>query len=506
MKAIVVFYDSLNKRFLPQYQPDCGTIAPNFARLAEHAVTFDNSYVASMPCIPARRELHTGRSNFLHREWGPLEPFDDSMPEILKKNGIYTHLVSDHLHYWEDGGCTYHNRYSSWEAVRGQEGDHWKGQVERPEIPPVVKVPQQQTGTGESGLWRYDWVNREYIREEKEFPQTQCFELGCEFIEKNHDADQWLLHLETFDPHEPFYVPKEYLDLYPEDYHGKHFDWPRGRADEQPDEIRHCRRQYQALVSMCDRNLGRILDLMDRYDLWKDTMLIVGTDHGFLLSEHGYWGKNQMPYYNEIANTPLFIWDPREKQAGVRRQSLVQMTDWAPTLLDYFGQEIPADMQGKPMRSVIREDEPIRECAMYGVFSGHVNVTDGHYVYMRAPLPEMVDEIYNYTLVPNHMNKRFSIQELRGAQLVPGFSFTKGCPVLKIKGKDKYKVGRFGNLLFDLEKDPGQINPIQDEAIEREMIRKMVRLMKENDSPVEQYDRLGIREFVDWEIERSNWN
>lgn len=53
-----------------------------------------------------------------------MEPYDDSMPEILKKNGIYSHLNSDHYHYWEDGGCTYHNRYSSWENVRGQEGDH----------------------------------------------------------------------------------------------------------------------------------------------------------------------------------------------------------------------------------------------------------------------------------------------------------------------------------------------------------------------------------------------
>ena len=132
MRTIIVFYDSLNKRFLPPYNPDCDTIAPNFERLAQKAVTFDNSYVGSMPCIPARRELHTGRHNFLHREWGPLEPFDDSMPEILKKHGVYTHLISDHLHYWEDGGCNFHARYSSWEVVRGQEGDHWKAEIKDP--------------------------------------------------------------------------------------------------------------------------------------------------------------------------------------------------------------------------------------------------------------------------------------------------------------------------------------------------------------------------------------
>ena len=42
-----------------------------------------------MPCIPARQELHTGRYNFLHRGWGQLESFDDSLPELLKKNGVY---------------------------------------------------------------------------------------------------------------------------------------------------------------------------------------------------------------------------------------------------------------------------------------------------------------------------------------------------------------------------------------------------------------------------------
>ena len=211
MKAIIVFYDTLNRRYLPCCNPDATTIAPNFDRLAKRSVQFDNSYVGSMPCIPARRELHTGRCNFLHREWGPLEPFDDSMPELLKDHGIYTHLISDHLHYWEDGGCDYHTRYSSWEIVRGQEGDHWKGRLQDPAIPEAVTVPQKQQGGGIASGWRYDWINRSYIREEADFPQTQCFDRGCEFLEANHDQDNWLLHLETFDPHEPFYVPRKYL-------------------------------------------------------------------------------------------------------------------------------------------------------------------------------------------------------------------------------------------------------------------------------------------------------
>ena len=70
MKAIMVMYDSMNRHMLPNHGCDW-TLAPNFSRLAERVVTFDNHYVGSMPCMPARREIHTGRLNFLHRSWSP---------------------------------------------------------------------------------------------------------------------------------------------------------------------------------------------------------------------------------------------------------------------------------------------------------------------------------------------------------------------------------------------------------------------------------------------------
>ncbi|MDT9485457.1 sulfatase [Escherichia coli] len=492
MKAIILLFDSLNKRYLPPYG-DLLTKAENFQRLAAHAATFENSYVGSMPCMPARRELHTGRCNFLHREWGPLEPFDDSMPELLTKAGIYTHLISDHLHYWEDGGGNYHNRYSSWEIVRGQEGDHWQASVAQPPIPEVLREPQKQTGGGVSGLWRHDWANREYIQQEADFPQTKVFDAGCAFIHKNHAQDNWLLQVETFDPHEPFYTTEEYFSLYEDDWSGPYYDWPRGRVQESDEAVEHIRCRYRSLVSMCDRNLGRILDLMDEHDLWRDTMLIVGTDHGFLLGEHGWWAKNQMPYYNEVANNPLFIWDPRSGVKGERRQALVQMIDWAPTLYDFFQQPVPPDVQGQPLAKTVSHDEPVRSAVIFGVFSGHVNVTDGRYVYMRAALPGREDDIANYTLMACKMNSRYPVDEMRALSLAPPFRFTKGLKVLRIPAQEKYKgLNQFGHLLFDLQNDPQQLHPIHDDAIEARMIALLIQLMKDNDAPPEQFQRLGL--------------
>jgi arylsulfatase A-like enzyme len=86
--------------------------------------------------------MHTGRYNFLHCSRGPIEPFDDCMPEILGRNGGYTHLVTDHQHYWEDGGAAYHNRYPSYEFFRGQEGDLWKGVVDRTDAKRLKDIRQ----------------------------------------------------------------------------------------------------------------------------------------------------------------------------------------------------------------------------------------------------------------------------------------------------------------------------------------------------------------------------
>lgn len=145
------------------------------------------------------------------------------------------------------------------------------------------------------------------------------------------------------------------------------------------------------------------------------------------------------------------------------------------------------------MAKVIASNESVREGALFGVFSGHVNVTDGRYVYMRAAQPGREHDIANYTLMPIKMNARYDVDELGKLSLAPPFNFTKGLQVLRIPAREKYKgVNSFGHLLFDLRDDPQQQHPIRDEAIEARMINLLIRLMKENDAPAEQYRRLGL--------------
>ncbi len=486
MRAIIVMFDSLNRHMLSPYA-DTFVQAPNFERLVERTVTFDHFYAGSMPCMPARREMHSGRYNFLHRSWGPLEPFDDSMPELLRGAGIHTHLVSDHPHYWEDGGATYHTRYSTWEFFRGQEGDPWKG---------VVDWPSAEAPGLLGRMRRQDAINRTYMPTEAEHNQTLTVDAGIHFLETNAAADNWMLQIELFDPHEPFFVHDHFKQLYGElaDPDADGFDWPAYRkVSESPAMVEAARRSYAALVTMCDKSLGRVLDFMDAHAMWDDTMLIVNTDHGFLLGEHGWWAKAVMPWFDELIHLPFFLWDPRSRKQGVRSDALAQTIDLAPTMLGFFGLEPTPDMQGHDLSLALAGETIPRDAALFGLFGAHVNVTDGRYTYMRGAADAANGPLENYTLMPTHMRSRFSVAELAGWEPAEPFPFTKGVRTMKVPARAPFiNPWRHGTLLYDLESDPHQEHPLTDDELELRMIRLLVERMRATDAPDSQYVRLGL--------------
>lgn len=517
MKAIVVMFDTLSRHFLPPYG-NPWVHAPNFTRLAERSATFESSYVCSMPCMPARRDWHTGRPNFLHRSWGPLEPFDDSMPQMLSNAGVHTHLTTDHNHYFEDGGLNYHTRYTTWTYWRGQEGDPWIGDLNEPRIPERAfgknsiysdaqtyaayraAFPEESQASMDRlrYLVRQDWVNRAKMSVEENQPQARTFKDGLKFIERNAAQDRWMLHIETFDPHEPFYTMERYKQIYADldaTYDGPFFDWPMyARVDASQAEARHLRLQYAALVSMCDEYLGRVLDAMDRHALWDDTMLVVWTDHGFLLGEHDWWGKMSMPVYQEIARTPFFVWDPRSRLAGERRQALVQPSiDLAPTLLRFFGLEPTPDMTGHDLGPVIAADTAVRETAIFGMHGGHVNITDGRYVYMRAPVNRDNSPLFQYTLMPTHMRAPFAVTDFAQAEMAPPYPFQKGARTMKIRNTTWVARDRqFDTMLWDTQDCPDQTHECQDPSVEARMIAQLTRDMRAVHAPSEQFTRLGL--------------
>jgi hypothetical protein len=82
---------------------------------------------------------------------------------------------------------------------------------------------------------------------------------------------------------------------------------------------------------------------------------------------------------------------------------------------------------------------------------------------------------------------------MRQAEMAAPFAFTKGCPVMKIPTRNTWsKAERFGTLLFDVRNDPSQEHPLKDPQVEARMVQHLVRLMKANAAPPEQFARLGL--------------
>ncbi len=502
MKTVFVLFDSLNRHLLSPYGGS-RIPTPNFDRLAERSVTFDNHYVGSMPCMPARRDIQTGRMSFLHRSWGPLEPFDNSFPEILADQGIYSHLVTDHFHYFEDGGATYHNRYNSYEFVRGQEGDAWKAMVQPHWERLREKYHAQQFSQDRSSYFAHNMVNREFIKQEDEFPSVQVFAAGLEFLNMNAEADDWFVQIETFDPHEPFHAPSRFKTAFDTGWKGPVLDWPRyGRVDELPEECEELRANYYAMVALCDDLLGRLLDDFDRHGLWDDTALVVTTDHGFLLGEHDFWAKNRMNIYEEVAHIPMFLHDPRRRgKAGTRCGAITQTADLCATFLDLHDAPAPAEMRAHSLLPLIDGEPGRRNAALFGYFGGAVNVVDGEHTYHRYPPDLSTQSVYQYTLMPTHIFDLFSVDELSQAELDRSLPFTKGTPVLKVPVTERtpmYNTYGPGALLenetrlYDLRTDPGQQSPLDDAEAEARIVAHMVQLMAELDAPDEAFERLGL--------------
>ena len=502
MKTVFLLFDSLNRLMLEPYGSTLFE-TPNFKRLAKKSITFDKHYIGSMPCMPARRDMQTGRHSFLHRSWGPLEPFDNSFPEILKQKNVYSHLISDHYHYWEDGGATYHTRYNSFDFIRGQESDPWKVLLTSPIERIKEKYHSSQNDPNDKQNPYNYMINREFIKDEADLPSVKCFKAGFEFLDINKDADNWFLQIETFDPHEPFFAPERLRKAFKTNYKGPILDWPRyAKVTETPDEVAELRANYMALLTLCDELLGEVLDYFDKHDLWKDTALILGTDHGFMLGEHEWWAKNRMPLYEEISHIPLFIYHPDHKsKMGERRNALTQTIDLMPTILDIFKAPVPDEVEGKSLLPLINEEMDLRKSAIFGYWGGGVNLADGQYTYFAYPEDMKKQDLYQYTLMPTHMTKPFSIDELKEATLAPPFDFSKELPLLKVPHKSKAdskthsyhfpeKMEETQSAIYDVLNDPNQSKKIEDPKVKSKLNSELLRLIKENDAPTEALMRM----------------
>jgi arylsulfatase A-like enzyme len=350
-------------------------------------MVFDNAYIGSYPCMPARQDFWTGRLNFLWRGWSPLEYAEDDLVSILHRAGKPSMLITDHYHLWNYGSGNYHMSFSGVEFIRGQERDNWRTD---PDVP--IRWPARPSKLNH--MWERYARNTAHRRVEEDFFPAQVFSRAIQWVEDNHTLEDFFLLIDCFDPHEPFDPPQEYVELYDPGYEGESLVWPRygtpATHEYSAGEINHCHALYCGEITLVDRWLGRFMDKVEERSLLSNTAIIVTSDHGFLFGEHDWIGKHSPTLYQHIVHTPLILYHPHQRQPGGRVAALAQMLDLQPTVLECLGLKTPAGIHGRSLVPLVTDqrDDKAREMVIFGVFGGSVYATDGDWVFVKRPVPE----------------------------------------------------------------------------------------------------------------------
>ena len=113
-------------------------------------------------------------------------------------------------------------------------------------------------------------------------------------------------------------------------------------------------KNYLRTIRAVDESVGRLLGYLDESGLAENTVVIYSSDQGFYLGEHGWYDKRWM--FEESLAMPFLIRWPGVVTPGTRSQTLIQNIDYAPTFLEMAGLKVPADIQGRSLLPVLKNN------------------------------------------------------------------------------------------------------------------------------------------------------
>ena len=373
---------------------------PNLDRLAAEGARFDAAFVTNSICTPSRAVILTGKHSHKNGVLTLLDTFDGSqqtLSKLLQAAGYHTGMVGKwHLKTEPTG-------FDEYAVLPGQ------GLYYDPLLRHTGKWPEAQ---------RYEGYVTDVITDQ-----------ALKFLESRPTEKPFFLMYHHKAPHDVFVPKREHAGLFadpiPEpptlnedvserialretvetighrhtSYGVPEWGWFLARVSYQPEEIvawerelaglegpalrkaqyQIYMRRYLQCVHSIDENMGRVLKYLDDQGLARNTLVVYTSDQGFFLGEHGLYDKRFM--YEPAFRVPLLVRWPAEVPPGGEPDELVQNLDFAPTLLNAAGAEIPADMQGRSFLPIAKGESPSdwRDALYYRYWMnrGHFNIP-GH--------------------------------------------------------------------------------------------------------------------------------
>jgi arylsulfatase A-like enzyme len=391
VNAILVILDSLRKDHIGAYGND-EIQTPNLDALAEESIRFTRAYPESLPTLCARRAIHTGMRTWPFRGfydlpgetfqpagWQPIPEEQTTLAEILTGAGYSTALYADTQPMFHPS-MNFQRGFRVFEWIRGQERDRYRPKLGVPED----KLRQNTVAGNDDSM--VDKV-RQYLANtrdrgnEEDYFAPRLFTTGMEYLDTADQGKPFFLVLDSFDPHEPWDPPDEYVKLYSDDYTGRDPIVPNyGSSDWITDaEMERMKALYAGEVTMVDRWLGRFLDKMEETGRMEDTFLVVLADHGVALGEHGFTGKPYNALWPELTDIPFMIRSPDGRGAGKSSDYYASTHDVASTIVGALGLLPPQQMDGQYLTLLMGEAElEPRDHFTFG-YNQYVSTRDDQY-------------------------------------------------------------------------------------------------------------------------------
>ncbi|MDG2219848.1 MAG: sulfatase [Rubripirellula sp.] len=428
--VLFIVCDDLNTHVSTSGYPHIST--PAFDELAAAGMTFRRAYCQYPVCGPSRASflhgLYPQSTTILSNQTDirELRPGTVSMPQRFKDSGYWTGAVGKIFHNTkvDPGEVAWHEmlRFENdempmvtplreeFEAKNGPVTEGKSRRLWRQFYPTIAKQTKgQKPGWGPTGLTDSQHKDGKNARQIANWLNNHA-----------HGDQPFFMACGIQKPHIPFLAPDKYFAMYPpaelkftpasmefwkqapmlartKRYEGFGFEF----GVENDSLRREYMQAYHACISFIDAQIGLVFDALHQSGHWDDTIVVLTSDHGYLLGEKFMWGKVML--FETCDRVPLVIRVPGQTKAGSTSEGLVELVDLFPTLAELCGVTPPSELQGTSLVPMLRDASiPGKKVAYTVVMRGSkigkaIRTNQWHY----TSWPDGSEELYDLKTDPH---------------------------------------------------------------------------------------------------------
>jgi iduronate 2-sulfatase len=359
---------------------DTVAITPNMDRLAQRGVLFNNAYCQQAVCAPSRASLLTGRRPDTTKVWDLKTLFRTALPDVItlpqyfKQQGYHAQAVGKIYHDPQEAQDAISWSVPETLAVTDDIGGRYA-------LPENLNVPGIWPASKANSTERADVADNVYI-------DGRVSDEAIKILNQIKDGP-FFLAVGFRRPHLPFVAPEKYWAMFDDrKIPGPSNPLPPSGVPEvalhnwgelraytdipdrgyltDPEKVHQLIKGYYASTSFVDAQIGKVLDELDRLHLTDNTIVVLWSDHGFHLGEHGLWAKRTN--FEIDTRVPLIVCSPDHAAKNRVSSALVELVDIYPTLAELAGLPLPAGLEGSSMVPLLEDPDRKWKSAAFSQF------------------------------------------------------------------------------------------------------------------------------------------